>query len=833
MHFFELLFLFFSIFLIFKIFLSFFSWLALWQRKEYRLDRLITHFQIKEGKRDLINFFHILAFLKKRPRFTLRIWLILLLTFVFFSRFSFFLLSSLVRLLLPFLEDQFFLSLFLTLLIFHFLTPLVIALGVFLTGVLVSFFEEFLFFLASAKLNKLSPLVIGITGSFGKTATKEILWQILKKKFKVLKTRGNENTKIGIALRIIKSLKHQGVFIVEMGAYRKGEIKSICQLVKPKIGILTGIDCQHQALFGDFGKIKKAKYELIQALPRTTGSQNHRHKFVVRGLPKDGLACFNVKNVYTRSLATKTKRIRVCLFGKGQKIKLPFWAKIYQENAQAALKVALSLKLTKEEVLKILENLKPFPNCLSVAKGRKDSVLLDDSYNASPTGFLRILDFIAKEYPLHKKLVVTPGIIELGETTGRVHQQIGEKIKALQGEFVLTKDNFKEDLEKGYGKKIRAYEDEGKLINFLRRRLKKDTLVLFEGRIPKSIILACQSKPEFKIKRIRNKKIWEDYVLNHPQVNFLHSFAWGRFQQKLGKKVLRLGVLKDKKLIGVASLIKEEAKRGTYLACPGGPLLKDWRGDDFHFLISYLKKEAAKQKVIFIRIRPQLFDNLKNRKIFKKEGFRDAPMHMHAENTWQLKLKPCEEELLKDMRKNTRYSIRKAKKMGVRVIKSQKLKDIEDFYKLQLQTAKRQHFAPFSLKFLKEQFKEFMRDSQVMLLKAEFRQKVIAMAFFIFYGKEAVYHYAATSELARKIPASYLIIWQAIKEAKKRGLEFFNFWGIASTDDPRHRFAGVTLFKIGFGGFRVDYLHAQDLPLTKRYFLTFIFESLRRLRRRL
>ena len=105
------------------------------------------------------------------------------------------------------------------------------------------------------------------------------------------------------------------------------------------------------------------------------------------------------------------------------------------------------------------------------------------------------------------------------------------------------------------------------------------------------------------------------------------------------------------------------------------------------------------------------------------------------------------------------------------------------------------------------------------------------MSFFIFYGKEAVYHYSASSELARKIPASYLLIWEAIREAKRRKMEIFNFWGIAPNDDPRHRFSGVTLFKKGFSGFRVDYLYAQDLPLNRLYFFTRLFERLRKFRR--
>ena len=80
---------------------------------------------------------------------------------------------------------------------------------------------------------------------------------------------------------------------------------------------------------------------------------------------------------------------------------------------------------------------------------------------------------------------------------------------------------------------------------------------------------------------------------------------------------------------------------------------------------------------------------------------------------------------------------------------------------------------------------------------------------------------------------SYFLQWQIIKEAKNRGIKYYNFWGIAPNDNPNHRFAGVTMFKTGFGGERIDWLHAHDLPISNKYWLTYLFESGRRIFRRL
>jgi len=122
---------------------------------------------------------------------------------------------------------------------------------------------------ASTKLDHHQKLiVIGVTGSYGKTSTKEILHQILSTKYKVLKTPSSYNTAVGVANVVLKELKNDHeIFIVEMGAYKKGEIKKICELTKPHIGIITGLNEQHLDRFKTIENTLKAKTELIEALP--------------------------------------------------------------------------------------------------------------------------------------------------------------------------------------------------------------------------------------------------------------------------------------------------------------------------------------------------------------------------------------------------------------------------------------------------------------------------------------------------------------------------------------------------------------------------------------
>lgn len=315
--------------------------------------------------------------------------------------------------------------------------------------------------------------------------------------------------------------------------------------------------------------------------------------------------------------------------------------------------------------------------------------------------------------------------------------------------------------------------------------------------------------------------------------NFLHSFNWGQFHQNLGKSIERVGFYKGSHVAGLMLVVIEKAKRATYLTVPGGPLI-NWQDKA---VVAAFKKAALeiaqKNNCSFIRVRPQLISDAKSRLIFPCLGFKNAPMHLHAELTRQINLEKSEAELLAQMRKTTRGEIKKAVTSSIEVTASKDPSQILDFYKLQQETAKRQGFISFSQKFLEEQFKVFAADNQVMLYTATFKQKLLAQAIIIFYGYEADYHYGASAVVGRKFPGAYLIQWEAIKEAKKRGLRRYNLWGVAPEGQTNHRFYGVSVFKRGFGGDDVEYVHAQDLIINPLpYSINWLIEQVRKKIRR-
>ena len=319
----------------------------------------------------------------------------------------------------------------------------------------------------------------------------------------------------------------------------------------------------------------------------------------------------------------------------------------------------------------------------------------------------------------------------------------------------------------------------------------------------------------YLVKNIENKMTWEEFVLDKNEANFLQSWSWGEFHKALGKQIFRTGFFEKEKLVGVMLSIIEPARRGKYLTVPGGPII-DWQKKDLiQTFLSQLKIIAKENNCAFVRVRPQLKSDEFSKNIFKNLGFIKAPMHLHAELTSQLDITKSEEQLLTQMRKTTRYEVKKAMKENIKIIISNNPSDIKKFYDLQIETARRQKFVPFSYKFLYEQFKIFAQSGNALLYKAKFENKLLAQAFVIFYEKEAVYHYGASTDDGRRYPGAYLIQWEAILEAKKRGMTRYNFWGVAPENKQYHRFAGLSLFKRGFGGEDFEYLHAQDLIINK------------------
>lgn len=291
--------------------------------------------------------------------------------------------------------------------------------------------------------------VVGITGSFGKTSTKFIVGTILSEKFNVLNTPESYNTPMGLSKVINNDLSpYHEVFVAELGAKVIGEIREVAELVQPRIGVLTSIGPVHIETFKNIDNIMKTKYELIEELPT------------------DGVAIFNYDNEFIKKLADKTFKEKM-LYGLEDEEKLDMYAdeivvselgstftlrdkdnnsvecttkllgkhNIY--NILAGACVAKTLGLTFEEISRGIAKIEPIEHRLNIINPGTGIIIIDDAFNSNPIGTKAALEVLG-QFKEGKKIIVTPGMIELGEMEESANREFGVNIGKVCDYVILV-----------------------------------------------------------------------------------------------------------------------------------------------------------------------------------------------------------------------------------------------------------------------------------------------------------------------------------------------------------------------------------------------------------
>lgn len=330
------------------------------------------------------------------------------------------------------------------------------------------------------------------------------------------------------------------------------------------------------------------------------------------------------------------------------------------------------------------------------------------------------------------------------------------------------------------------------------------------------------------IKEISQYLVWNNFINKDTAHSFLQTWEWGELQKKQGYKIIRLGLSDQNRLLAIALVLKIKSKRGNFLFIPHGPVI-DPKENNSHLkiilenLVEYLKHLAHEENFSFIRVAPIVEDTENNRKLFSSFGFKTAPIYMHAERTWVLDLNKSEEILLSEMRKTTRYLIKRSDREGVVIEQRSDAKSFEEFMRIYKETADREHFVPFSLSYIQHEYEEFNITKNALFLFGKVNQEYFASALILFTKYAAFYHQGAS--IHTRIPVAYRLQWEAIKEAKKRGCTLYNFWGIQQNGRTPKNWGGLTMFKTGFGGRQVDYVPTQDYIISSKYYLTYFYEK--------
>ena len=323
---------------------------------------------------------------------------------------------------------------------------------------------------------------------------------------------------------------------------------------------------------------------------------------------------------------------------------------------------------------------------------------------------------------------------------------------------------------------------------------------------------------------------WDNFVTSHKEANFLQSWDFYEFHLARGKKVVRRLIYEQKKIIGAYAGVVETAKRGTYMAIAGGPIM-DWKNKRLvKDVFNDIRREASRYKCVFVRVRPQLEVSDQSLELMQEMGLERAPMYLSVEFAGVLNLHKSEEEILAGASQGFRRKLRKAAKNEIEITAETSDEAIAEFCRLEKLHAERQKYVAFSSSFLKKQYEAFRKNNEVIIYTARKDGETLAQNFMIFYGPEASYHYGVSSEMGTKYSAAPLLHIEAMKEARRRGCIRYNLWGIVEPDEKSHRFYGVSEFKRSFGCEELRYTPAHDMILKPlKYQLTKSIETARRI----
>ena len=279
--------------------------------------------------------------------------------------------------------------------------------------------------------------IVAVTGSYGKTSVKHFLQNILSEQYNVLITPGSFNTTLGVVRTVREQLQpiHE-VFIVEMGAKRAGDVAEICRIVRPKYGVITAVGAQHLETFGTVANVKKAKLEILSALPAGGGGFINAADIAPGDLPADVKApvvSFGVgkdADYDARNIVYTAKGMSFDVYRSGEKCLTLETALLGEHNVSnllACCAVACTLGVEKYKIEKAVKSIRAVEHRLEVKPLPNGVTVIDDAFNSNPVGSKMALEAL-KRMEGKRKIIITPGMIELGAEEAERNYAFGQAI---------------------------------------------------------------------------------------------------------------------------------------------------------------------------------------------------------------------------------------------------------------------------------------------------------------------------------------------------------------------------------------------------------------------
>jgi UDP-N-acetylmuramoyl-tripeptide--D-alanyl-D-alanine ligase len=417
------------------------DYLYIFQLLEYDRTGLLKWFFKNPLRRNLQK--------KNSLDFTLKIQLLAFLT-------SFIMLALATLTTLLFFDGSL-LALILTYILFEALSPFFIIISSIILAPLDFYLKMRIVSKARKKLSTLSQLkTVAIIGSFAKTSTKNMLYTLLWKDFYVVKTPKSFNTPVAIAKTILLDLKKATqVFIVEMDAYHRGDIRNLCKIAQPDMAVITAIAPQHLERFGNIKKLAETQFEVSSKL-KENGLLflNSQDELTIQTEEK-----YNAKKVFYGGELDKFKIEKITQTGTGLNFKLlldkesvnielPLQGEHNAYNFLAAATIAYKLGLPAKKIKERARLILPTEHRLEV-KVSGDITVIDNSYNTNPTVVISSLKLLKEEGKNKHKILITPGLIEQGENSDYENRKFIRQAARVADEIIIVGESFKTSLKEG------------------------------------------------------------------------------------------------------------------------------------------------------------------------------------------------------------------------------------------------------------------------------------------------------------------------------------------------------------------------------------------------
>jgi UDP-N-acetylmuramoyl-tripeptide--D-alanyl-D-alanine ligase len=289
--------------------------------------------------------------------------------------------------------------------------------------------------LAGSVLAECGPTVIGITGSIGKTTTKEFVAGLLSARFEVLKSEGNFNNHLGLALSLLKLHKGQQAAVLEMGTSAPGEIRTLTRIAPPDIAVITNINPVHLEFFHSLESIASAKKEILEGAKKDATAVLNGDDPLVQEIGRDwrgrrltfgfSPAC-DIRASSVRKIGMDGMTFELRLEGEAERVHFPFFYEEYLSNLLAAVGVGHALSIPLEVMADEIPRLTPFSGRGGLIRLGRGLRLIDDSYNSNPKALEAALKGLAA-LPAKRKVAVLGDMLELGPTEGEFHRQAGRQ----------------------------------------------------------------------------------------------------------------------------------------------------------------------------------------------------------------------------------------------------------------------------------------------------------------------------------------------------------------------------------------------------------------------